>query len=70
MNSRNIYIKLKKDCEPIKYFEWAYRDREKSYFYNLNEKSENELNIAKTSVNSEYYLIALIHDKDKIIAIQ
>ena len=66
MNSRNMYIKLKKDCEPIKYFEWAYRDREKSYFYNLNEKSVNELNIAKTSVNSEYYLIALIHDKDKI----
>lgn len=66
MNSKNIYIKLKNDCEPIKYFENSYTDKEKKYFYNLSEKSINDLNINEVSVNSEYYLIAIIHDKEEI----
>lgn len=66
MNSKNIYIKLKNDCEPIKYFENSYTDKEKTYFYNLSEKCINDLNINKVSVNSEYYLIAIIHDKEEI----
>lgn len=66
MNSKNIYIKLKKGCDPIKYFEKSYVYNGKIYFYNLSERSIDDLKINKALIDSECYLIALIHDEEEI----
>ena len=66
MDNKIIYIKLKEGCKPIEYFRNSFDER-KNYYYNLSSNAENELEISKACIDSSYFLIALIHDNDKII---
>ena len=66
MDNKIIYIKLKEGCKPIEYFRNSFDER-KNYYYNLSPYAEDELEISKASICSSYFLIALIHDNDKII---
>lgn len=66
MGNKIIYIKLKEGCKPIEYFRNSFDER-KNYYYNLSSNAENELEISKACIDSSYFLIALIHDNDKII---
>lgn len=66
MGNKIIYIKLKEGCKPIEYFRNSFDER-KNYYYNLSSYAEDELEISKASIGSSYFLIALIHDNDKII---
>lgn len=66
MGNKIIYIKLKEGCKPIEYFR-NFFDERKNYYYNLSSNAENELEISKACIDSSYFLIALIHDNDKII---
>lgn len=66
MGNKIIYIKLKEGCKPIEYFRNSFDER-KNYYYNLSSYAEDELEISKACIDSSYFLIALIHDNDKII---
>lgn len=66
MDNKITYIKLKEGCKPIEYFRNSFDER-KNYYYNLSSNAENELEISKACIDSSYFLIALIHDNDKII---
>lgn len=66
MDNKIIYIKLKEGCKPIEYFRNSFDER-KNYYYNLSSYAEDELEISKACIDSSYFLIALIHDNDKII---
>lgn len=66
MGNKIIYIKLKEGCKPIEYFRNSFDER-KNYYYNLSSYAEDELEISKAYIGSSYFLIALIHDNDKII---
>lgn len=66
MGNKIIYIKLKEGCKPIEYFRNSFDER-KNYYYNLSPYAEDELEISKACIDSSYFLIALIHDNDKII---
>ena len=66
MKNKIIYVKLKDNCYQIEYFEKSHKEHGKSRFYNLNEKRAEELNINKATLDTEYYVIAIIHNNGKI----
>ena len=67
MGNKIIYIKLKEGCRPIEFFKKSYDEKKDSYYYNLSSHDEYELEIKDYSIGDSYFLIALIHDNDKII---
>ncbi len=66
MINKNIYIKLKYNCDAITYFENSYREQSDAFFYNFNKQSTIEIDIKKAFLETKYSLIALIHNNGKI----